>query len=57
MDVSPGRVPETATQIQVLTLKKLGIDDLVHFDFLDPPAPETMMPRGLGSFCMVKKPI
>lgn len=21
----------------VLTLKKLGIDDLVHFDFLDPP--------------------
>jgi len=57
VDVSPGRVPETATQIQVLTLKKLGIDDLVHFDFLDPPAPETMMPRGLGSFCMVKKPI
>jgi len=27
----------------VLTLKKLGIDDLVHFDFLDPPAPETLM--------------
>jgi len=27
----------------VLHLKKLGIDDLVHFDFLDPPAPETMM--------------
>ncbi|OLL25801.1 putative pre-mRNA-splicing factor ATP-dependent RNA helicase prp43 [Neolecta irregularis DAH-3] len=27
----------------VLELKKLGIDDLVHFDFLDPPAPETMM--------------
>ncbi|KAF4740863.1 hypothetical protein FOZ62_009532, partial [Perkinsus olseni] len=27
----------------VLTLKKLGIDDLVHFDFMDPPAPETMM--------------
>ncbi len=21
----------------VLTLKKLGIDDLVHFDFMDPP--------------------
>lgn len=35
---------------QVLTLKKLGIDDLVHFDFLDPPAPETMMPLGLGRF-------
>jgi len=30
----------------ILTLKKLGIDDLVHFDFMDPPAPETMM-RGL----------
>lgn len=27
----------------VLTLKQLGIDDLVHFDFLDPPAPETLM--------------
>ena len=27
----------------VLTLKKLNIDDLVHFDFLDPPAPETLM--------------
>jgi pre-mRNA-splicing factor ATP-dependent RNA helicase DHX15/PRP43 len=27
----------------VLTLKKLGINDLVHFDFMDPPAPETMM--------------
>lgn len=27
----------------VLTLKKLGIQDLVHFDFMDPPAPETLM--------------
>lgn len=27
----------------VLALKKLGINDLVHFDFMDPPAPETMM--------------
>jgi pre-mRNA-splicing factor ATP-dependent RNA helicase DHX15/PRP43 len=27
----------------VLTLKKMGIDDLVHFDFMDPPAPETLM--------------
>jgi len=27
----------------VLTLKKLGIDDLVHFDFMDPPAAETLM--------------
>ncbi|KFG51362.1 ATP-dependent RNA helicase [Toxoplasma gondii p89] len=27
----------------VITLKKLGIDDLVHFDFMDPPAPETLM--------------
>jgi pre-mRNA-splicing factor ATP-dependent RNA helicase DHX15/PRP43 len=28
---------------QVLQLKKLGIEDLVHFDFMDPPAPETLM--------------
>jgi len=27
----------------VLQLKKLGIRDLVHFDFMDPPAPETLM--------------
>ena len=27
----------------VLELKKLGIDDLVHFDIMDPPAPETLM--------------
>ncbi|KAL7623633.1 DEAH-box ATP-dependent RNA helicase prp43 [Parahypoxylon ruwenzoriense] len=27
----------------VLELKKLGIRDLVHFDLMDPPAPETMM--------------
>ncbi|KAK4175900.1 putative Pre-mRNA-splicing factor ATP-dependent RNA helicase PRP43 [Triangularia setosa] len=27
----------------ILELKKLGVEDLVHFDFMDPPAPETMM--------------
>jgi len=27
----------------VLTMKKLGIEDLVHFDFISPPAPETLM--------------
>ncbi|XP_060560952.1 ATP-dependent RNA helicase DHX15 homolog [Ruditapes philippinarum] len=27
----------------VLQLKKLGFDDLVHFDFMDPPVPETLM--------------
>lgn len=27
----------------VLQLKKLGINDLVHFDYMDPPAPETLM--------------
>jgi len=27
----------------ILTLLKLGIQDLVHFDFIDPPAPETLM--------------
>jgi pre-mRNA-splicing factor ATP-dependent RNA helicase DHX15/PRP43 len=30
-------------EVVVLTLLKLGIEDLVHFDFMDPPAPETMM--------------
>ena len=27
----------------VLQLKKLGIDDLVNFDYIDPPVPETLM--------------
>ena len=27
----------------MLLLKKLGIDDIVHFDYMDPPAPETLM--------------
>jgi len=27
----------------VLYLKKLGIDDIVHFDYMDPPSPETLM--------------
>jgi pre-mRNA-splicing factor ATP-dependent RNA helicase DHX15/PRP43 len=27
----------------VLELKKLGVEDLVHFDLMDPPAPEVMM--------------
>ena len=27
----------------VLQLKKLGVNDLVHVDFMDPPAPETLM--------------
>ena len=24
-------------------LKSLGIDDLIHFDFMDPPPPETLI--------------
>lgn len=27
----------------VLNLKRMGVDDLVHFDFVDPPAPHTLM--------------
>lgn len=27
----------------VLELRKLGVEDLVHFDLMDPPPPETMM--------------
>ena len=31
----------------ILNMKKLGIDDLIHFDFVDPPSPEVLM-RALG---------
>uniref|UniRef100_A0A6U6GGX8 RNA helicase n=1 Tax=Zooxanthella nutricula TaxID=1333877 RepID=A0A6U6GGX8_9DINO len=27
----------------VLQLKKLGVEDIVHFDFMEPPSPESMM--------------
>lgn len=27
----------------VLMLKSLGINDLIHFDFMDPPPPETLI--------------
>lgn len=27
----------------VLLLKSLGINDLINFDFMDPPPPETLM--------------
>lgn len=27
----------------VLLLKSLGINDLINFDFMDPPSPETLM--------------
>ena len=33
----------------ILNMKKLGIDDLIHFDFVDPPSPEVLM-RALGSY-------
>ncbi|KAL0903183.1 hypothetical protein M5K25_027540 [Dendrobium thyrsiflorum] len=44
-DLQPQTYPEILRlnlATTVLTLKKLEIDDLVHF-FLDPPAPETLM--------------
>ncbi|KAJ1494855.1 hypothetical protein T484DRAFT_1758770 [Baffinella frigidus] len=34
---------ESLVVTQVLMLKALGIEDLVHFDFMDPPPPETIM--------------
>ncbi|MCL7047867.1 hypothetical protein MKW94_019077 [Papaver nudicaule] len=45
-DLQPQTYPEILRSNlanTVLTLKKLGINDLVHFDVMDPPAPETLM--------------
>ncbi|XP_045818351.1 probable pre-mRNA-splicing factor ATP-dependent RNA helicase DEAH2 isoform X2 [Trifolium pratense] len=45
-DLQPQTYPEiykSNLANTVLTLKKLGIDDLIHFDFIDPPAPESFM--------------
>ena len=35
----------------ILNMKKLGIDDLIHFDFVDPPSPEVLM-RALGKLLL-----
>ena len=29
----------------ILNMKKMGIDDLIHFDFVDPPSPEVSFPK------------
>ena len=45
-DLLPQTYPEIVRSKMegvVLTLLKLGVEDLVHFDFMTPPAPETMM--------------
>ncbi|XP_075646550.1 putative pre-mRNA-splicing factor ATP-dependent RNA helicase DEAH2 [Castanea sativa] len=45
-DLQPQTYPEMLRSNlanTVLTLKKMGINDLVHFDFMDAPAPETLM--------------
>lgn len=45
-DLSPTAHPEILRSNLgnvVLNLRMLGIEDLVHFDFMDPPAPETLM--------------
>ncbi|KAK4594232.1 hypothetical protein RGQ29_018065 [Quercus rubra] len=45
-DLQPQTYPEMLRSNlanMILTLKKMGINDLVHFDFMDAPAPETLM--------------
>lgn len=45
-ELDPNPIPEiqrTNLGSVVLMLKGLGINDLIHFDFLDPPPPETLI--------------
>lgn len=39
----PLQIQRTNLGNVVLLLKSLGIDDLMHFDFMDPPPPETLI--------------
>jgi len=44
--MDPNTIPEiqrTNLGNTVLVLKSLGIDDLIHFDFMDPPPAETLI--------------
>lgn len=40
---TPPEILRSNLATKVLELKKLGIDDLVHFDWLDAPPPEALM--------------
>ena len=45
-EMLPNTVPDIQRQnlaSTILTLKAMGINDLLHFDFMDPPAPQTML--------------
>ncbi|ELP85592.1 ATP-dependent RNA helicase, putative [Entamoeba invadens IP1] len=52
---TPPEIVRSNLSAVILLLKTLGIDDIVHFDFMDPPSPESMMRAleelyGLGAF-------
>lgn len=42
-DTTQPEIQRTNLGNVILMLKSLGIDDLIHFDFMDPPPAETMM--------------
>ena len=45
-EMLPTSIPEIQRQnlsSTILTLKAMGINDLLHFDFMDPPPPNTML--------------
>ncbi len=53
-ELEPNTVPEiqrTNLGNVVLLLKSLGINDLIHFDFMDPPPAETLI-RALEQLCV-----
>ena len=43
MDATHPEILRSNLSSTVLELRKVGVVDLVHFDLMDPPAPETMM--------------
>jgi len=42
-ELTPPEILRSNLSTVALLLKKLGVKDLVHFDFMDPPAPEALM--------------
>jgi HrpA-like RNA helicase len=42
-DTTTPEIQRTNLGNVILLLKSLGIDDLIHFDFMDPPPAETMI--------------
>jgi ATP-dependent RNA helicase DHX8/PRP22 len=49
LSTSVPEIQRTNLGTTTLTLKAMGINDLLNFDFMDPPPPQTLISAGSAS--------